>query len=237
MHMKAIFAFVGALAFAILGPLLAPGFGGYDPSLFPIPQDNAPIVPAGYAFAIWGVIYTWLVISGGFGVFKRADAEDWGPMRWPLIASLVIGTPWLAVAMISPLWATVLIFAMLILALVAMDRAPVLDPWWARAPVSLYAGWLTAASFASLGILAAGHGVIFGQVGWALICLAGAFSVALIGHKMRPDAPLYPLGTAWALIAIVVRNWGTQWGVAAVAALAAVILLLLCAKSARRAAI
>lgn len=235
MRIKAFAVCSAAVAFAIVGPLLTPGFGGYDPMLFPIPQTHAPIVPEGYAFAIWGVIYLWLIVSGAFGAFKRADAVDWDPMRGALISSLVIGTPWLAVAMVSPVWATVMIFAMLALALIAMKRAPVLDPWLALAPVSLYAGWLTAASFASFGILAAGYGVILGQLGWAYLCLIGALSVAIYGTRLRPDAPLYPLGAAWALIAIVVKNWGSAWGVAAVAGLGALVLLLLAVRSARRA--
>ena len=51
-----------------LSPLLAPDFGGFDPDQFPVPQDDPPVQPAGYGFAIWGVIYVWLILSAGFGV-------------------------------------------------------------------------------------------------------------------------------------------------------------------------
>ena len=50
---------LAALAFA-LSPLLSSGFNGFAPDQFPIPQDNPPVQPAGYAFAIWGLIYLWL---------------------------------------------------------------------------------------------------------------------------------------------------------------------------------
>lgn len=232
--MTALLTLLAALAFAIAGPLLAPDFRGYDPNAFPIPQGDAPVGPAGYAFSIWGVIYLWLILSAAFGLFKRADAPDWLPMRPPLLLALVIGTPWLTIATMNPVIATVMIFLMLVLAMIAMVRAPVLDPWLARMPVALFAGWLTAASFASLGYIGAGYGVILGDVGWAYLCLIGALIVAIYGTRLRPDAPLYPFGTAWALIAIVVKNWGSEWGVATLAGLGALVLLGLSAKALSR---
>ena len=39
------------------------------------------MVPAGYAFAIWGVIYAWLVVSAVYGVIWRREAKDWEAMR------------------------------------------------------------------------------------------------------------------------------------------------------------
>mgnify|MGYP006879618551 CR=1 FL=1 len=79
-----------AVAFAA-SPLLVPGFGGFRADQFPVAQVNAPVQPAGYAFAIWGVIYVWLVIGALFGVFARARAVDWQPMRAPLLLSLAVG--------------------------------------------------------------------------------------------------------------------------------------------------
>ncbi len=234
MRLKAFLAFIAALAFAIAGPLMAPDFRGYDPADFPIPQTDAPIGPAGYAFSIWGVIYLWLIVSTGFGLLKRHSAIDWDPMRGPLIVALVIGTPWLTVATMSPVIATVMIFLMLACAVVAMIRAPILDPWLARAPAALFAGWLTAASFASLGYVGAGYGIVMGDVGWAYLCLAGALITAMLVARKRPDAPLYPLGVAWALIAIVVKNWGSEWGVASVAGLGALWLLAYTLRGLRR---
>jgi hypothetical protein len=226
----ALLHLAAALAFAIAGPLLAPDFRGYDPNAFPIPQGDAPVGPAGYAFSIWGVIYIWLIVSAVIGL-KRHDAPDWAPMRPPLILALLIGTPWLTVATMSPVIATVMIFLMLFCALIAMVQAPVLDPWLARAPNALFAGWLTAASFASLGYIGAGYGIVLGDVGWAYLCLIGALVVAYVGTRLRPDAPLYPLGVAWALVAIVVKNWGTEWGVAGLAGVGAIVLLAFAVKA------
>ena len=40
---------------------------GYDPGQFPVVIARPSIQPAGYAFAIWGLIYAWLMAHAGFG--------------------------------------------------------------------------------------------------------------------------------------------------------------------------
>jgi hypothetical protein len=228
MRALSILLFVAAVAFA-LGPFTTPGFGGFDPNLYPNPQTDPPVQPAGYAFAIWGPIYLWLVISTGFGLFKRHDDPDWNRHRLPLLISLVIGAAWLPVAMVSPIWATILIFAMLFTAAIALARAPARDRWLGKAPIAFYAGWLTAASYASLGLTGAGFEIAYGEVTWAYIAIVLAFATALVVHGMRRDEPIYFLSTVWALVAIAVKNWGdvqtVAWLALAGAGLLAIIMV------------
>lgn len=220
------------LAFAI-GPFLVPDFSGFEPNQYPNPQDEPPIQPATYAFGIWILIYLWLIGSAVFGLLHRRDNPEWEAMRWPMIISLVIGAAWLPVADRSPVWAMVMIFAMLISALVALKRTPVLDPLWTRMPIGLYAGWLTAASFSGLGLLGAGYGVIFDETGWAYTSLQAAMLAAIGGHLLRPEAIFYPLGMVWALIAIAVHNWGEQWGVVVTSLIGALIMMGLACRACR----
>lgn len=205
MTLRSILVFLTALAFCV-SPALLPEFGGFDPELYPIPQIDPPVQPAGYAFAIWGVIYLWLLVMAGFGLWKRREDARWDAVRVPLIISFGIGAFWLPVAYVSAFWAFVMIFAMLVPAVAAMRRAPETDRWWLRAPVALFAGWLTAASFASLGLVGAGFGVLFGQVPWALIAILGALITAVSVHLTRPREWVYLTSVLWALIAIVVQN-------------------------------
>ena len=214
-RMKAIFMLVAAIGFAS-APFWTSGFGGFDPQRYPIPQIDPPVQPAGYAFSIWGVIYLWLIGSALFGLLKRAGNAGWDATRWPLTLSLVLGTPWISVAQVSPVWATVLIWAMLLAALVALFRTPDADPWLLRAPIALYAGWLTAASFVSLALLGAGYGVLTDATGWAWGALFAALATGVAVLKLRP-APLYGAALAWALVAVAVRNWPDQVGIAALA--------------------
>ena len=58
----AVLTFILALAFA-LAPALTNPFTGFTADQLPVPQIDPPIQPAGYAFAIWGLIYLWLIAS------------------------------------------------------------------------------------------------------------------------------------------------------------------------------
>ncbi|MGP9822646.1 hypothetical protein ACTZWW_21690 [Salinarimonas sp. NSM] len=214
-RMKAVLVAAAALAFAT-APLAFP-FAGFDPDLFPVPQVDPPVQPAGYAFGIWGPIYLWLLTSAAFGLVRRGDDPAWDPPRWPLAGSLIVGAAWLAVAQASALWATVLIWVMLVLALVALARTPAADRWLYRAPVALYAGWLTAASWVSIGLFGAGFGLWLGAYGWAIACLVGALVTAGLVLTRLPGIPLYAVAVVWALVAVAVANWGEGWSIVALA--------------------
>ena len=221
MTLRAILVLVAALAF-VASPLLNPGFGGYDPSLFPVLVEDPPVLPAGYAFSLWGVIYLWLVVMAGFGVWRRAEDAGWDATRLPMIVSLAIGAIWLPVAIVSPIWATVLIWAMLAAALVGFLRTPARDLWWLRAPLGLYAGWLTAASCVSLGTTLTGWGVApFGPAGWAIACLSLALALGAAILRARPS-PLYGAAIVWALVAVTARDGATLVGLFAIGAAVAV---------------
>ncbi|NCO87631.1 MAG: hypothetical protein GW886_13470 [Rhodobacterales bacterium] len=206
--MKNILAWLTLLFTAtfVVSPSLTSPFSGFRADQLPIPQIDPPVQPAGYAFAIWGLIYGWLVVSAVFGLWKRAGDAGWDRARPALIASLAIGTPWLAIANMSAIWATVGIFAMAAGAIVALIRAPLADRWWLRAPVAIYAGWLTAASFVSLGSTAAGYGLLFDSTGWAYAGILCALAVALMVQWRAPQSPEYGATVIWALVGIIVAN-------------------------------
>ena len=82
-------ALVLALTLAFgASPLWVPDIGGFEPDRFPIPQDDPPVQPKGYAFAIWGIIYVWLIVGAGFGLLRRGTDAGWDRMRTPLALSL-----------------------------------------------------------------------------------------------------------------------------------------------------
>ena len=232
-RLKAILLFTAALAFAA-APFLAPGFEGFDPEAFPVPQRDPPVQPAGYAFAIWGPIYLWLLAHAGWGLFARADDPDWDRPRWPLFASLALGTSWLAVAGQAPVLATVQIWAMLAFALLALARTPPgRERLLLEAPVALYAGWLTAAAFVALGLVLAGHGLV-GETAAAVLCLAGAVALGLAVQTRLGRAPFYGAALAWALIAVTVANAGRALPLALAAGLGAGAMALAALRAARR---
>jgi hypothetical protein len=203
-RMKAILVLVAALSF-VASPWLTAGFSGFDPELFPVPQRRPPVQPAGYAFAIWGLIYAWLVVHAGFGLARRAEDPAWDAGRWPLFVSLGLGSAWIAVANRDPLWATGLIWVMLAGALMALARAPRADRWLAHAPLAIYAGWLTAASWVSIGLLLGGYGIT-GETAAAVITLPLAVGFAAMVQLRLARGWEYGATVIWALAAVVVAN-------------------------------
>lgn len=224
MNIRALLTLLFTASF-VLSPFVTPPFSGFGADQLPIPQVDPPIQPAGYAFSIWGLIYIWLLVSAGFGLWKRADAADWDGARVPLILSMAIGTPWLWIAGVSPIWATITIFAMALTAVAALWLAPRRDRWLFRAPVAIYAGWLTAASFVSLGSTMAGYGVLADAQGWAFIGIGLALVSALIVQFRAHNAPAYGITVIWALVGIIVANGSANISVSGMASLGITILL------------
>lgn len=221
----AFLTFFLTLAF-VASPFFTEPFSGFRADQLPIPQIDPPVQPEGYAFAIWGLIYAWLIVSAVYGAWARVDAPDWHDARIPLNVSLAVGIPWLAIANTSAIWASVTIVIMAIGAILALARAPYDDRWLFQAPVGLYAGWLTAASFVSIATTSAGYGIAFDSVIWALIGIAGAFVVATLVLWRRPTALGYRFAVIWALVGIVVANGLTTVIVSLAAALGIALLLL-----------
>ena len=196
--------------------LWVPDFGGFDADQFPVPQENPPVQPAGYAFAIWGLIYLWLLVGMGFGMLKRRFDPDWQAMRKPLVLSLAVGSIWLPVAVLSPVWAAILIWAMLIPALMALFQAPYGDRYWAAAPLGLYTGWLSAASCVALGLIAAGYGYMSETTAAFTFVLLALVIASAVQNQLK-RAPSYGIAVIWALTAIVVQNLTSAPTIAALA--------------------
>ncbi len=214
-YLKPALLLLATLAF-VASPFLVRNFAGYDPALFPVPVDRPLIQPAGYAFAIWSVIYLWLVVHAGFGLLARADDAGWDRPRWPLILSLGPGAFWLKVATVAPVAATVLIWAMLAAALVALAGLGRRERWLLRAPVALYAGWLTAASAVSLGVVLSGHGILPDRTA-ALAMLGLALVIAVAVQTRLTASPFYAAAFVWALAGIIVADYARDMTVAVAA--------------------
>ena len=207
--MKAWLVLIAAIAFG-LAPFVTTGFAGFRPDQFPIPQDNAPVQPAGYAFSIWGVIYLWLIVYAVMGVWRYRDDAGWDAPRPAMIVSMGVGAIWIKVATLSVVWAMVLIWVMCLTALWAVFLARPHGPKWAHVlPLGLYAGWLSAASCVALGLTGAGYGIGDASSlvwGWIMVLIAIGF--AAMSQHTFVGVWTYGLAVSWALLAIAVKNWG-----------------------------
>lgn len=217
-----------ALAMLAFGaaPYLTDPFTGYDPGQFPIRIERPSIQPAGYAFAIWGVIYLWLAAHALFGLIRRRTDPAWDAVRTPLTVSLMLGALWLAIANAAPLAATIGIWIMQATALTAFLRAdPARDRWLLVAPLAIYAGWLTAAALVSTGVIVAGYGFASDTTS-ALVMLTLALGIAIAAQSVQPRMPVYGLTVIWALGGIIAANWTANPTVAYAAAAGVIVMAL-----------
>lgn len=223
MTLRSLLVLILTLTFGA-APFLTPPFTGYPPDIFPVQIDRPAIQPAGYAFAIWSVIYLWLITHAIFGFWKRAKSLDWDETRLPLATALALGTVWLWIAPHFPLLATLVILVMMVAALAAFLAADEFyDRWLLSAPLAIFAGWLSAAASVSVGILLAGYGIL-GNFDAAIAMLVVILGLASLVQYLRPEMPVYGLTVIWALIGIVMVNLRDQIIVSAAAGGAAFVI-------------
>lgn len=233
MKTRALILLIATLAFGI-APFVTPPFTGYDPGLFPVRVERPLIQPAGYAFAIWSVIYLWLIAHAGYSVWKRAENPAWDAVRLPLSVAVGVGAVWLWIAGQSAIWGTVTIWIMALAALSAFLRAATEpDRWMLSGPLAIFAGWLTAAAAVSTGVLIAGYGGL-SNTGSALTMLALVLGIALIVQGRKQRMPVYGLTVVWALIGVIVANWADSRLVAGAAGGGALVMLAAVALSWRK---
>jgi hypothetical protein len=216
MMRNALILLVATLAFGV-APFVTPPFTGYDPAMFPVYIVRPSIQPAGYAFAIWSVIYLWLIAHAVFGLWKRPDRAEWDRVRLPLTVAVAVGAVWLSIAGQSAVWGTVTIWIMAGAAILAFLRAdPGVDRWMLSGPTAIFAGWLSAASAVSTGVLIAGYGWL-SDTGAAAAMLALVLALAVTVQMRRPAMPVYGLTVIWALAGVIVANAGGNLTVAVLA--------------------
>ena len=175
-------------------------------------RHPTPLTPAGYAFSIWGVIFTGLVVYAVWQLLPaRRGAALPRQINALLTTAVLLTTAWTLVfsyELIS-LSLTVMLLILLLLAqaygrarrLVLLEAAPAWPTWF----LSFYLGWITLATVLNV-IFGLRDGFGFGlgwsaaanaAVGYALLAVAAGLGGALAWHFR--DA-LLPLPLAWGLV-------------------------------------
>jgi hypothetical protein len=176
-------------------------------------EGESTLKAAGYAFAIWSLIYAGLL---GYGVYQALPATREMPglraLGWPSVAAIAGCGLWLMAQSADAKWATVAIIVASAAVLYAplLKRYPVqhrIEFWLVAAPVSALAGWLTVAAAINVLTVLTAMGVIdpASAPAWAacgivaVVALAGALT--LISKNW-----IYPLPVGWGLIAVSVAE-------------------------------
>lgn len=233
-----------AVAVLALVQIVVAGLGGsgaVGESVGVVANDYAsPLLAAGWAFAIWGVIYAGFV---AYAVYQFLPAQRGRAVHrrtgWWLVASAVLNPLWILAfsARLVPL-AEVLIIALLVcLALVfgRLSREPasgVLERVVFRGVIALYTGWVSVAvvlGTAATGVWAGlpGSG---GLAAIAAVVVLAAVAAILAWVVLSGTAVVgYAAAAVWALAGVV----GNDPGMVVTAAVIGVIVVVLAATARR----
>lgn len=177
--------------------------------------------PAGYAFAIWGLIFLALFAQAVFLVVRSFKPEkDQTPITQiglGILLANLLNIGWLYAWLNESTGVSAVIMILLLITLLAvvvrtnMERwdAPlkiIVFIWW---PICLYSGWIAVATIANISAMLAKVGWTGGiqETTWAfiMICIATALGTFMIFKRNMRE---FAMVIVWALIAIAVRHWG-----------------------------
>jgi hypothetical protein len=182
-------------------------------------SDSFPVyfTPAGYVFAIWGLIYLGLL---AYAVYQALPAQRQSPRLRSIRTLFLVGSlaniawillwhyqlfPLTLVAMLVLLGTLIGIYLRL---RIGRSSPPLVERLAVDLPFSIYLGWITVATIANVTALLSywnwnGFGV--SQEAWLVITLAVALVVATLVAFTRRDVA-YLLVLAWAFAGIGVKH-------------------------------
>jgi hypothetical protein len=182
-------------------------------------DSDATLRVAGFAFAIWGLIYLGLLIYAVRQVLPQTGESPLiHRLGWPsVLAFLGIGW-WIVAAAFDWEMATIgLIFGSLIVLLLALlhDARTIAglprthrDRWMTVWPLALLAGWLTVAAPLNLITVATGNDALpemLSPTVWAILAILMVTAVALaVTWRLRTIA--YALPVSWGLLGAFVAE-------------------------------
>ncbi len=203
----AIFAIVIGQAQVLLG-------WGQSPAEFAADSD-ATLRVAGYAFAIWGIIYLWLLVYAVRQALPRTgESLLIHRFGWPSVAALLAIGWWILAAAFDQEVATIILIfgALAVLLIPLLANAGAIralprgsgDRWMTVWPLALLAGWLTVAAPVNLITVATGNDWLpqaLSPTAWAILAIAVVAAVAL-GVTQRLRTLAYGLPIAWGLLGV-----------------------------------
>lgn len=175
------------------------------------------ITPAGYVFAIWGVIY---ILLGVFVVYqalpsqKEKDFQD--KISWLFVLTSVLNITWLFLWQNQFLLTSVIVMFLLLASLIAIylrlnigkSTASFREKLAIQIPFSVYLGWITIASIANVAAFLVSvnwDGFGISRETWAILIIIVALIITLLVIVTRKDVA-YALVIVWALAGIAVNQ-------------------------------
>ncbi|MXP64050.1 hypothetical protein E0493_11915 [Roseomonas sp. M0104] len=207
-----------------LAGAMAPLFGIGHTQAEMSARSQTAVVPQGYAFSIWGLLFALSIAWGIWQVLPDGGKDSVAARRlgWPLAAAFAASILWMILSQLTENgWHLVLVILVVLGAsltaffinrnLVHRGAARGWPERWIVQPlVGMLAGWVSVATFANIAGAALVSGAIqaegaAGTLAAVLILLAaGGFTLGVLWAAH--GSPWYAAATAWALLAILYAN-------------------------------
>lgn len=197
------------------------------------------LVAAGYAFAVWGLIFLLDVVFGIWQLGRsRRDDATLKRIRPVAILGFALTAAWMPIFSQQIFWLALLVIwsslACLLYCAVVLSRDP--NPvagqrWFAWLPLSLHAGWLSLAAFLNIAQVIVAYRLLptDQMLSWSLVLFAVAAALLLLANaRMRGNIP-YVLVALWGLAAVYMKQSQAALPGADIAAWVAVAIALLLA--------
>lgn len=185
------------------------------------------VVPAGYVFAIWGLIYLGQ-LAFIFQTLRPTKLDDALLRRiglWPVAVAILNGI-WILLWHYEIFPATVAVMVALLASLILLYRRAgfeftarpgsgisASDRWLVQVPFSVYLGWITVATIANVAAVGNWAGVsTFGlapELVAAAVLAVGLGIAALV--MLRTADVAYGAVIIWAYLGIVIKEVATPW--------------------------
>jgi len=197
------------------------------------------LIPAGYAFSIWGLIYLFLALFIGHQWYliikKKSDKAITKGGLWFFFSNLANGA-WVVVWSLEYILLSFVVMLLLLyclIKLVGKYKLEIYDPplriiffiWW---PICIYFGWIILATMTNFSIVLKyilNINLMVPEIYWTigLIALSAGIYLYLIFARNLREAALVGV---WGLVAITIRHWEQVDPVAWAAVIAALILFI-----------
>ncbi len=173
-------------------------------------------VPAGYVFAIWGIIYIGLI---AYAVYQALPAQRANPRLqatgWWVVLGGLANCAWIFLwhyeQFIGTLCAMLILLATLIVVYLGLGAGQTQvssgETWAVRLPFSIYLGWITVATVANASdVLDTLHPLGFSSLAatWMVVILGAVLIIAGLMNFLRRDVA-YAAVILWALAGIAVK--------------------------------
>lgn len=241
---RVILVAVTAVAQIVASPLTTLALGPSSNTGAISDANNTPITPAGYAFAIWGLIY---LLCLGLAVYQLLPSQRRRPVHrrtgWPLVGAFTCSTIWVPIFGGRLIWLSQIVIISLVIFLVIAARrfttsgpaSTMIERAFLRLPITVYLGWATLATAAGFGLTMRSFGMP-AQADWVTgigLALVGAATVIATIVVLRVNAVAgFVFTSCWALVAVAVATPETIIAIAAVGAIVVLVATLI-ARTAR----